>query len=205
MRDHDDSEAALVKLAANTHQAGATAGVEHCRSLVQNQNARVHGKNACNGHALLLTTGKRMGLLALETGKPHVGQRTRHALTQLGQLNAQVLGAERHIIFNQSRHQLIIRILENHAGRLTDEVRALGVGRAHSVHRHRSLVGQQKRVQMLRQRGLAAAVASQNADELACIHVSAHTRQSGRLAIVREPNVGQIDHVSDPSPGLFSG
>ena len=204
MRDHDDGEAALVKLVANAHQASATTRVEHRRGLVQNQDARVHGKNAGNCHALLLTARKRMGFLALETCKPHIGQRARHALAQLGQLNAQVLGAECHIVLNQRGHQLVIRILKNHTGGLTDKIRALGIGRAHSIHRHRSLVGQQKRIHVLRQRGLAAAVASQNADELTRIHMSAHARQSGRLTIVREPDVGQIDHVSDLSPGLFS-
>ena len=160
MRDHHDGHPALVQLMAHAHKACSAAGVEHGRSLVEHEYRRVHGKHAGDGHALLLTAGQGVRLMALEARKPYVLKRLRHAFAQLIGGDAQILGAEGHIVFHERGHQLVIGILEHHAHRLADAVRAVGVRGGHALHLYGALVGDEQGVQMLGQRRLAAAVAA---------------------------------------------
>ena len=51
---------------AHAHKACSAAGVEHGGSLVEHEHRRVHGKHAGDGHALLLTAGQGVRLMALE-------------------------------------------------------------------------------------------------------------------------------------------
>ena len=160
VRDHHDGHPALVQLMAYAHKARSAAGVEHGGSLVEHEHRRVHGKHAGDGHALLLTAGQGVRLVALETRKPYVLKRLRHAFAQLIGGDAQVLGAEGHIVFHKRGNQLVVGILEHHAHRLADAVRAVGVRGGHVLHLHGALVGDEQGVQMFGQRRLAAAVAA---------------------------------------------
>ena len=66
VRDHHDGHPALVQLMAHAHKARSAAGVEHGRSLVEHEHRRVHGEHAGDGHALLLTAGQGVRLVAFE-------------------------------------------------------------------------------------------------------------------------------------------
>ena len=150
VRDHDDGHAALVQLVAHAHQARAPARIQHGRRLVKHQHRRIHGQHAGNGHALLLSAGQRVRLVALKAGKPHILKRLRHAFAQLRRGDTQVFGAEGHVVFHQRRHQLIVGVLKHHAARFAHRIRALGVGGVHAVYHHTPFVGHQQRVQVLR-------------------------------------------------------
>ena len=196
MRDHHDGHPAFVQFVAYAHQACSAARVEHGRSLVEHEHRRVHGKHAGDGHALLLPAGQGVGLMALESRKPHVLKRLRHAFAQLIGGDAQVLGTEGHVVFHERGNQLVVGILEHHAHRLADAVRAIGVRGGHVLHFHGALVGDEQGVQMLGQRRLAAAVAAQDAQEFALAHVQAHAVKREVCAVVGEADVLNIYHDS---------
>ena len=116
VRDHDHGHAAVMQLAAHAHETLAPARVQHGRGLVQDEDGGLHGQHAGDGHALLLPARQRRGLALVEALQPHVGQRVGHALAQLVGGHAQVLGAEGHVVFDEACHQLVVGVLEHHAG-----------------------------------------------------------------------------------------
>ena len=134
--------------------------------------------------------------MSLEARKPYVLKRFRHAFAQLSGGDAQVLGAEGHIVFHERGHQLVVGVLEHHAHRLADAVRAVGVRGGHILHLHGALVGDEQGVQVLGQRRLAAAVAAQDAQEFALAHVQAHAVKGEVRAVVGEADVLNIYHDS---------
>ena len=160
MRDHHDGHPALVQLMAHAHKACSAAGVEHGGSLVEHEHLGVHGQHAGDGDALFLSAGQGVRLMAFEARKPHVLKRLRHAFAQLIGGDAQVLGAEGHIVFHERGYQLVVGVLEHHAHRLADAIRAVGVRGGHVLHLHGALVGDKQGVQVLGQRRLAASVAA---------------------------------------------
>ena len=90
--------------------------------------------------------------MALEARKPHVLKRLRHAFAQLVGGDAQILGTEGHVIFHKRGNQLVVGVLEHHAHRFADAVRAVGVRGCHVLHLDGALVGDEQGVQMLGQR-----------------------------------------------------
>ena len=171
VRNHHDSHAAIVKCAARFHKTLASARIEHRGGLIQNENARLHGEHAGKRHALLLTTRKRMGLVALKAHQAHALQRLAYALRNLRRWHAKVFGTERNVIFDKRCHQLIIGILEYHARGRTNVIDQLEVGRIHTVDTHRARIGLQQCIQMLGKRRLARPITTEDAEKLAVLDV----------------------------------
>ena len=184
--DHDDGHALIVERAHDAHEALAAPGVEHRGGLVQDEDLRVHRKGARDGDALLLSAGKRVRLMLLKPRKTDVLEALGHAFAQLGGGNAEVLGPEGNVVFHKGGDQLVIRVLKYHAGALTNRVGVLALGGVHAANLHLPLIGNEQRVQMLRERRLSRSVAAEDAHELAALDLRACARERERLAVVGE-------------------
>ena len=171
MGDHDDAHTAFVELAANMHERSTPTGIEHRRGLIENQNARLHGKRTSKRDTLLLSTRKRMSLTALEPRKTNRFERSAHMFDDLLGRHAQILGAKRHIVLDKRSHQLIIGILKDHAHIRADIVHIGRIRRVQPAHANDALVGGQQRVEVFGERGLPRTVGSQNADELTVSYI----------------------------------
>ena len=171
VRNHHDGHATIVQRVASLHEALASTRIEHRRSLIQNEHARLHGEHAGKRHALLLAARKRMGLVTLKAHQAHTLQRLAYALRNLRRRHAKVFGTERNVIFDKRCHQLVIGILEYHARGRTNVVDQLGVGRIHAVDAYRAHIGLQQRIQMLGKRRLARPIATEDAEKLAILDV----------------------------------
>ena len=118
----------------------------------------MHGKDSCNGHPLLLSAGKygrRMGSVGSHT---HLFQCHIHPLPDFVGRNADIFRTEGHVFLHDSRYQLVIRILENHAHLLPDIPDMGEVGGLHAFHIDFSVRRNEQGVQMPGQRGFPAAV-----------------------------------------------
>ena len=89
-------------------------------------------------------------------------QRLIHPLTDGRACNAQVLRAESHILLHHIGHDLVVRILENHAHAATNGDQQFFIGGVHTGHIHLTAGGQQNGVEMLGKGGLSAAVAAKH-------------------------------------------
>ena len=191
--DHDDGHALIVERAHDAHEALAAPGVEHRGGLVQDEDLRVHRKGARDGDALLLSAGKRVRLMLLKPRKTDVLEALGHAFAQLGGGNAEVLGPEGNVVFHKGGDQLVIRVLKYHAGALANRVGVLALGGVHAANLHPPLIGNEQRVQMLRERGFPRPVAAEHAYELAARDAHACVRERKRLAVVGERDVAYAD------------
>ena len=135
-----------------------------------------------------------MGLVPLEAGQPHVLKRLRDAPAQFGWLKAQVFRPERHIVLDKRRDQLVVGVLEHHAAGFAHQVDVRVVGRVHPVHDHASLIGDEKGVQVFRQRRFPRPVAAEDAEEFSARNMGAHPVKREIRTVVGEADVGDVDH-----------
>ena len=154
---------------------------------------RVHRKGAGDGDALLLSAGKRVRLVLLKPRKTDVFEALRYALPQLSCGNAEVLGPEGNVVFHNRRDELVVWVLKYHAGALANRVGVLALGGVHAANLHLPLIGNEQRVQMLRERRLPRSVAAEDAHELAALDLHACARERERLAVVGERDVAYAD------------
>ena len=135
VRDHDDGHAALVQLAAHAHEALAPARVEHGRGLVQNEDGAAPWPARRRWPRAASARRRAPPSRALSKPcSPTSASAARHALAQLGRGHAQVLRAEGHVVFDEACHQLVVGVLEHHAGVAADEVRRVRVARVAAEH-----------------------------------------------------------------------
>ena len=78
--DHDNGHALGMQFLAHAHQAATPARVKHGGCFVEDEDARMHGKHAGDGNALLLAAGKGGGFTFARTGQPYLCQGFVHAL-----------------------------------------------------------------------------------------------------------------------------
>lgn len=97
-------------------------------------------------------------------------QRVVHPAADLLGRDPQVLRSKGHILFHHVGYDLVIRVLEHHAHRTADGQEKLLVGGVHPVHIDLAPGGQEDRVEVLGQGGLAAAVVSQHCHEGALLN-----------------------------------
>ena len=102
-----------------------------------------------------------------EGGHPDRFQTFIDTLPDLLRRQADILRAKADILLHDGRDDLIVRVLENHAGRLTDRQQILFRCRLLPVDPHRPFRRCQKRIEMLRQRGFPGAIVPQNSHKLA--------------------------------------
>ena len=194
MRDHDDGHAALVELLAHAQHGFPPARVEHRGRLVEDEDVRLHRQHARDGDALLLAARERGGLAFLAALEPDGGKRAGHQLAQLLAFHAEVLGAERDVVLDDARDDLVVGVLEHEPRAAADEVGDGGVGGVLARDAHVPFVGDEQRVGEFGDGRLARAVAAEDADELPAPYPEVHAVDDEGLAVVGEPDVFEFDH-----------
>ena len=96
---------------------------------------------------------------------------------------AEILRRKGHVLLDDVRHDLVIRVLEHHADRAPYFQQQRLVARVHAVDRHAAALRQENRVHMLCQRGLAAAVVTQNGHEASLRNAQIQTVENDMLLV----------------------
>ena len=173
---HGDAHV-LVQVVDGLHHLLAAAGVQHGGGFVQNQAVRPHGHHACNGHALFLAAGQVVGCaLTVFVDAGHLHGVVHPAAHLLGR-HTEVFQRKGNVFLHHGGHDLVVRVLEHHAHGLADVVNFVIVGGVHAFHIHLAAFRQQNGVEVLGQRGFAAAVGPQHRHELAALHLRGHAVQ----------------------------
>ena len=142
----------------SVHHLAPPLGVEHGGRLIKNDDLRLHGDDARDGHALLLSAGEQVrGVLAVLIHADKA-QRGVHALADLLRFHAQVFRGEGHIVLHHVCHDLVVRVLEDHTDATAHIEDARLVGGVDPVHQHAPLVRDEDGVHVLGEGGLAGAV-----------------------------------------------
>ena len=214
MGDRDDRDTGLPQLADRFHDLTAAVRVKHGGRFVQNKAVRPHGDNARNGNALLLPAGKLVGgsiTLFIDACQLHG---LVNAGADLLRRNAEVLRRKGDILLHDGGNDLVVGVLEYHAHLLAHIVEMILVAGVHPLDQHRARLGQEDRVEVLGQRGFAAAVGPQYSHELAAVDGKAHAVHciAGLLGVIAEMDVLNIDHrffsrhgLSLPDGGCAAG
>ena len=134
----------------------------------------MHGKHPRNGNALFLSAGQLVGRVFAELVHSHRFQALLHPLPDLFRGYAHVFGSKTHILLHDLTDDLIVRILEHHARRLSDIPDFTFILRILAVHPDASLGGTQDGVHVLGKRGLSGTVVSQNRDKIALCNIYGH-------------------------------
>ena len=197
--DMHDGGAARLQLIENRHDLAARDRIEHGRRLVEHDHRRQHGQRAGDGDALLLAAAHQGRIRGAETGHIDRVQRIGDATSDIRARHAEILRAERHIVLDHRRDDLILRILEHRAdtaARATVRIRVRpGPIREHPFAEQCDgaaiRCGQSR--DDPRQRGLARAVRADDAQALAGPNRQIHIIQRpGRPAVVAETDVAQF-------------
>ena len=162
-----------MKLVYYRHNFGTPLGVQHGRRLIENNTLGFHRHNTCNGNALFLPSGKEVRGFLLKLPHIHIFEGFIHPAADFGRLYAQIFRTKGHIIFYNSRNQLIIGILKNHAGSLSHIPDVFIVTCIIAVHIDYTLCGQKQAVQVFCQRRLTGAVFSDNCSKAAPFNIKA--------------------------------
>ena len=186
--DGHDGDARRPQLVDGFHDLGAAVGIQHGGGLIQHQAVGPHGDNARDGDALLLAAAqliRRSIAFFVDAGQLHG---LVDAGADLLRRYAEVFRRKGHVLFNDGRYDLVVGVLEHHADLLTYIVEVVLVAGVHALHEDSSGLGQQNRVEMLCQRGFAAAVRAQHGHELTAADVQCHAVHSvlGLLRIIAE-------------------
>ena len=167
MCDEDAGDALFMELVDDFHDLFTAFGVKHGCRFVKNNALRPHRDRACNGDPLFLTAGKQMRCILFKGRHPDRFQRVIDTLSDLGRCDTQILRPKSNIILDDRGNDLVVRILEDHAGGLTDVPEVFFILRIVAVDEDRSFCRQKQRVDQLCQRRFAGTVLSDDRDKTA--------------------------------------
>ena len=158
MADHQNRGARRLTVGADIFQQRSTARrIKTCRGLVKDDDLRLHGDDAGNGDAALLSAGQVKGRLVQHI-RIHAGKvsRTQNPLPDLVLLQAHVFRAEGDILKDRILKKLIFRVLEYQPHAKPRRTGGqLVLPNALAVQEHVALRGLEQAVEMLDQGGFA--------------------------------------------------
>ena len=167
----------LVQRVDSVHYLAAALGVKHCGRLVHDYALRLHGDDSGNGNALLLSAGQLVRRMLAVLIHIHLLQGFVYPPAYFRLRDSHILRGERHVLLDDCRDKLVVRILEHHSDSLPDIEQPLLVGGVDTCHRHLSGGGGEYCIEMLCQRGFSAAVMSQYRQELSLRNGKAYVLQ----------------------------
>jgi len=174
-------------------------GIEHGCRLVENDRLWAHGDDAGDGDALLLPAAQVVWHGVAEFFHLHQAQRFVDALKDRLARKAEIFRPKRDLLEHGCRHELVIRILENHPHTLQNIQRVVLVAGVQPVDEDAALRWQQESVQMLGQRRFSTAVAAQHRDVLAIIDAQVDLVQRAHFVVrtwmVDMCQVVDLDHA----------
>ena len=195
MADHDDGAAALGHLADGLHDGHALAVVEAARGLVEQDHVRVGDDDARERHHLALPAREGEGRLI--EGQPEAQGNLLGAPLRLLRLDALELKAEGDLLEDRVLAELAVGVLEEGRAAGGDGARR-HLARVEASDADTAGRGLEQAVQQLGERGLAGAVLTHDAHELAGI--DAHLEVAHGGAAMR---IGEV-HALEQDDGLGS-
>ena len=169
--EHHGDAQLPVELADGLHDLVPAMGVQHGGGFVHDHAAGLHGDDTRDGHPLFLSAGEEVRGVGGVVAHAHHGQGLVHPAANLRRGHAQVLRGKGHVLFHHVGHNLVVRVLENHAHRAAHGQQLVLLGGVQSVHPDFAPGGQEDGVQVLGQGGFARAVVAQNGHETAGLDV----------------------------------
>lgn len=119
--------------------------------------------------------------------------------------NAQVLRTEGHIFLHNGSHQLVVRILKYHAHLLADIPDMGKIGGLHTLHIDFPIRGNKQGVQMTGQRGLAAAISTDDGRKGPLPDSGGYIGEGIKLlSLFRLKGMGQMTDIKKNVSTLFS-
>ena len=167
----------------NVHYFLFTARIEHCRRLVEHQNARKHRKYAGYRYALFLSARKPERRTLFVIGHTDAFKRPVHALAYLSRRKSEIFRTESHVVFYYRSDHLVVRVLKNDSdGTVHVHNIRIAFGRGvYAVDNYSAPVGYEQSVKQPRERTFAAAVCTHERDEIALRNRKGHPAKSGNL------------------------
>ena len=133
----------------------------------------MHGKHTGDRNTLLLPSGKLIGGKLAEFVHSHRLQAFFHTFPDLLRGNSHVLRAKAHILFYHLTDDLIIRVLENHSGFLSDIPKLIFLFGVHTIYPDSTLGRIKNRIHMLGQCGFSGTVMSQDRNKITLSDIQA--------------------------------
>ena len=115
---------------------------------------------------------------------PHHDERLINTLTDLRRGQPEVCRAEGHILFNGHANNLIIGVLKNHSHPAPDLFEVFVIPGIHSVNDNSPPARGKQRIQMLDQRGLTAAIGTDQGDMLPFVNFHMDILQNRHVLII---------------------
>ena len=106
------------------------------------------------------------------------------ALPDLLCRDSDIFRSESHVLLDDRGDDLIVRILKDHAGLLPDLPDVLLTLRIHPVDPHRSLCGDEQRIDVLREGRFSGSVVSEDRDDGALLHIDVDAVDGPDLLVV---------------------
>ena len=182
MRNEHDRDALLAaELGRRVDDLAPAGRVEHGRRLVEHDALGLHGDDARDGHALLLSAGEQVRRVQAKIIHADLLQGCIHPCAYLLRRDAEILGREGYVILDDVGDDLVIRILKDHAHRGAHRQKVILVRRVHAVDIHLAAGRQQDGVEVLGERALAGAVVSQHGHERATRDLEREVAERGLL------------------------
>ena len=177
--DHGDALFLVQPLDSFEHFLAA-GRIEHGGGFVGDDDAGLHGENARDGDALLLSAREHVrgsiGLFGHAHGRKRIVDAPHHLIVG----DTQIFHTEGNVLADNGGNDLIVGVLEDHAGLLADIPQVILVRRVKATDRHLALRGQIESVEQLRHGGFARAIMAQNSQEFSLLHVQGDVGK-GRL------------------------
>ena len=147
-------------------QLVAADGVETRGGFVEDEDAGIHGQDRGDRGATSLAATEAVGGAVGDVGRRHRGERGVDTAVDLFGPEAEVGGAERHVVANGVHEQLVVGVLEHEADTAAD-LRDRGRTERETVDGDRAAAWCQQSVHVQGQRGLAGPVRPEDRDALA--------------------------------------
>ena len=117
MCDQDNGDSLyVIEGSCRTDDLPAPVGIQHSGRLVQYNAFRMHGDHPGYGYPLLLPSRQFVGRMPAKFIHPHCPKAFLHSLPDFFRRNAKVFRPESHIFLDYLSNDLIVRVLEYHAG-----------------------------------------------------------------------------------------
>ena len=133
--DQDDRDTLLfVQLEGRFNDLAATVRIEHRSRLIEDNALRLHRHDTGDGDTLLLTTRETVRRFLSEFPHTNTLQGALHAGPDLLSRDADIFRTESDVLLDNRRDDLVVRILENHTGLLSDRKLILRLARIPTVY-----------------------------------------------------------------------
>ena len=174
-------------------------GIEQGRGFVQDQVAGPEGHGSGDGHPLLFPARQMVGGGVSVGFEVELPEGFIHPAVHLRRWDGQVFQPEGDFALHGRGHQLIVRVLEDHADALADLEAVLGIVDGESVDQHLSGLRQVQTVETAGQGGLARAVGADDGQAFPRADVQVYIAQGRDVAGVGETEILHVDHGVEPA------